>query len=147
MLIENGTISEKFFGTAFLADELFKNLPPDAAEKLRAITKRQNFEANSSVFTRGQKTNCIYLLREGSAQIVFHDDQPAGFAVKGEIFGLTEALSNLPFEASVKTLTACSFDCIDGDELADFLQKEPEICFKLVRVLGTNLQKLRRFFH
>jgi len=146
MLIENGTITEQIFGTVFLAGELFDNLSPDVEKKLRVITRRMEFEANTKVLTRGQKTDCIYLLREGAAQIRFRADQPVRNAGKNEIFGLTETLSNLPCEISVETLTACSFGCISADDLADFLQNEPEICFKLVRILGANLLKLRRFF-
>jgi CRP-like cAMP-binding protein len=147
MLIENSTISDHFFGNAFLADDLLVSLSPAAEENLRAVTHRQEFGANETVFARGQTACCVYFLRRGTAQIVYHDEQPVRLIAANEILGLTEALSNLPYEIAVHTVTPCSFDRITRADFLDFLQREPEICFRLLQILGTNLQKLFRLLH
>lgn len=147
MLIENSTISEHFFGNAFLADDLLVSLSHTAEENLRAVTHHQEFGANETVFARGQTPCCVYFLRQGTAQIVYHDEQPVRLIAANEILGLTEAVSNLPCEIAVRALTPCSFDLISRDDFLNFLRREPEICFRLLQILGTNLQKLFRLLH
>lgn len=147
MLIETGTISDQFFGTAFLADDLFRSLAPEVEERLFAARRRKHFGANELIIARAEKPCLIYLLRQGTAQIVYHDEQPARLLAQNEILGLTEALSNLPCEITVRTVSPCSFDCITHDDFLEFLQNEPEVCFRLLQILGTNLQKLFRLLH
>jgi CRP-like cAMP-binding protein len=143
MLIEHQKISEHFFNNALCADDLFCGLSSESENSLRAIGRAKLFEKDETVFARGQLPCCIYILREGEAQI-FYDD--GVYRVnRNEILGLTEALSNLPYEISVKAATACRFECIRRDDLIAFLQNEPEICFRLLQMLGANIQKIYRF--
>ena len=57
-------------------------------------------------------------------------------ATMGEVFGLTETLSNLPYDASLVTVTACRFDCIRRELFLDFLQNDPQACFRLLEIVA-----------
>lgn len=143
MFIERQKISEHFFNNALCAGDLFCGLPPEAEISLLTIKRERQFEKDETIFASGQMPCCIFILLEGKAQIIY---QGATYSIKqNEILGLTETLSNLPYEISVKTLTPCRFECIRRDEFLAFLQTQPEICFRLLQRLGANLQKIYRF--
>jgi len=149
MLIEEQTISEYFFGNAFSADLLFCDLSPRTGQFLTAIKQKKLFKKDEIVFANRQMPCCVYFLREGKAELSTNLTPPENNLVRAvepnEILGLTEAIGGLPYETSVKTLTPCLFECIERADFIGFLQTEPEVCFRLLHLLGTNLQKFYQF--
>lgn len=146
MLIENKTISEYFVGTAFLADDLFGGLPAETAKSLRAAKQTKRFAKDETIFTGGQMPSGIYVLLEGRAQLFYNGGGRTRSIKQNEILGLTEAIAELPYETSVKTVAPCIFEYIGREDFIGFLQNEPEICFRLLQRLGANLQKLYKLF-
>jgi CRP-like cAMP-binding protein len=148
MLIEHQKISEQFFSSAFLAgDDLFRDLSPASQNSLLAVKREKEFAPGETIFAGGAMPCCIYILTAGEAQIFYHGGGRVHRVKQNEILGLTEALSNMPYEISVKTVTSCRFECLSRDAFLDFLQNEPETCFRLLQMLGTNLHKLYQFLH
>ena len=145
MLNEHQANPEGFFGNAFLADDLFDGLPSETLHSLRAVKQTKQFAKDEVIFGGGQMPCCLYFLREGEAQIL----RNAVFVrpvKRNEILGLTEAITNLPYETSVKTVTPCLFECVRREDFIHFLQNEPETCFRLLQKLGANLQKVYQMF-
>lgn len=145
MLNKHQANSEYFFGNAFLADDLFCGLPSEIRNSLFAVKQTKQFAKNELIFAVGQMPCCIYILTTGEAQILYN----AVFirpVKQNEILGLTEAIANLPYEISVKAVAPCVFECVGRDDFIRFLQNEPEICFRLLQMLGANLQKVYQFF-
>jgi CRP-like cAMP-binding protein len=150
MLIEQQTISECFFGNAFSADRLFCGLSPKPQQLLTAIKQKKRFKKEATVFASGELPRCIYFLLEGKAQMFTKIASPEKNLVRSimppEILGLTEAITNLPYETSLKTVTPCLFECIERGDFIRFLQNEPEACFRLLQMLGTNIHKIYQLF-
>lgn len=145
MLNEHQANSEVFFGNAFLADDLFYGLSPETLHSLRALKQTKQFARDELIFAGGQMPCRIYFLTTGEAQIL----DKAVFVrplARNEILGLTEAIANLPYETSVKAVTQCSFECVGREDFMHFLQNEPEICFRLLQMIGTHLQKVYQRF-
>jgi len=146
MLIERSNISGQFSEPAFLDPDLFGALSPAAQEALRAVKRAKDFAAGANVFTKGEIPSAIYILVRGEAQIVRHGGGAAVCpATPGEIFGLTETLSNLPYETSLKTGAPCRFEYIRRAPFLNFLRNEPAACFRLLEIAAANLQQLYRF--
>jgi CRP-like cAMP-binding protein len=143
MLIERQKISEHFFNNALCADDLFRGLSPESENFLLSIEQPQNFAKDETIFAGGQMPCCIYILREGEAEIFYQGDIYQ--VKKNQVLGLTEALADLPSEISVKASAPCRFECIRRDAFLEFLRNEPEICFRLLQKLGANIQKIYRF--
>jgi CRP-like cAMP-binding protein len=89
---------------------------------------------------------CIYLLVKGKVQLLLNGKDVIQFIEPDEIFGLTEAIANLPYEMNAETSSTCLCECIGREEFIRFLQTEPEVCFRLVQMLGLNLQKSYQLF-
>jgi CRP-like cAMP-binding protein len=147
MFIEPAKISGQIPGPAFLDGDLFGTLSPAAREALRAVKREKEFAAGAEVFAAGEKPSAIYILARGEARIFRQGGALVQPAKTGEIFGLTEMLSNLPYEAGLKTLTACRFEYIRRASFLDFLQNQPAACFRLLEIVAANLQRLYRFLH
>jgi CRP-like cAMP-binding protein len=147
MLIEHHKISGQFFNSAFLAADLFCGLSTASQNSLHGVKLEKQFAPDETIFSSGAMPCDIYILTEGEAQILYQGVELIHRVKQNEILGLTEAISNLPYDISLKTLTPCRFECIRRDEFLTFLQEEPEICFRLLQMLGANLHKLYRFLH
>ncbi len=146
MLNKHQANSECFFGNAFLADDLFCGLSSETQTSLLAIKQTKRFAKDQLIFAVEQMPCCIYILTTGDAQI-FYATELFGRSVKrNEILGLTEAITNLPYEISVKAVSPCIFECVGRDDFNRFLQSEPEVCFRLLQMLGANLQKVYQLF-
>jgi len=147
MLIEQPKLPEEFFSSAFLADELFCDLARDAEDSLRAAKEDKQFAAHATIFAAGELPRGIYVLTEGDAEILYNGGKPVHRIRQNEILGLTEAIADLPYRTSVKTLSPCRFERIDRDAFLAFLQTQPKVCFRLLQMLGANLRKVYQLFH
>ena len=149
MLLEYKAKSEYFF--PLLADQLFCDLTPKSLKSFDKIKQTKRFEKGICFFSRGDMPHFIYLLREGEAELLLNDELKniniARLIEPNEIFGLTEAIVNLAYETDAKTITSCVCECIGRDDFIHFLEGEPKVCFRLLQLLGLNLQKsYQRFF-
>lgn len=142
MFIQQPKVFEEFSEPAFLDGELVGALSPAALEAWRAIKREREFAAGASVFAAGETPCAIYILARGEAQISRHGGAARQPAKTGEIFGLTETLSNLPYQKSLETVTPCRFEYIRRERFLDFLQNDPQACFRLLEIVAANLQKL-----
>jgi CRP-like cAMP-binding protein len=145
MLNEHQANSECFFGNAFLADDLFYGLLPETQNSLLAVKQTKRFAKDELIFASGQMPCFVYFLKTGEAQVLYNAVVVRPVK-RNEILGLTEAITNLPYETSVKALTPCLFECVRREDFIRFLQSEPETCFRLLQMLGANLQKVYQLF-
>ena len=148
MLLEYTIKSEYFFPLS--ADNLFCNLTRRSRQSLNKIKRTKRFEKGAPLFSRGEMPCCVFLLRRGAAQLIL-SSQPKHIQITrsimpNEIFGLTEALADLPYENNAQTITPCVCECIGRADFIRFLQEEPRICFQLLQLLGSSLRKRQQIF-
>ena len=127
------------------AEGVFCDLSPETLESLAAIKQTKRFRKHSRLFTAGDMPCCIYRLVSGRARLFIKDasnnKRVIRFIAQDEIFGLTEAIANIPYETNAETVTACLCECFGREDFIRFLHDEPQICFRLVKLLGSNLQR------
>lgn len=145
MLLKNRTSQEYLFGNGFCADMLFCNLPPKSLEFLTRVKHKKQFQKGTAVISEGDLPQCVYVLLRGQAQVLLkkklNEQTVVRFVEPNEIFGLTEAISNSPFEISVETISPCLFEIIARRDFISFLHNDSSVCFRLVQLLGFNIQK------
>lgn len=139
----------RFFpASAFFAENLFSDLPPQALETLARIKHKKEFQKGIFIAARGIVPSRFYVLQAGQARVNgetgFRNSFRSG--MQGEIFGLTEALAKMPYRISVETVTSCSCEFIEQDDFIEFLLSEREACFRLAQILGARLQKNQQLF-
>lgn len=143
MFLEYKLHPEYYF--PLLADNLFSALMHESIESFDKIKKIKRFAKGDCFFSRGDAPCSIYVLRAGRAQMLLNyklkNIQIARLIEPNEIFGLTEMIANLPHETDARTITACTCECIGREDFIRFLHDEPEVSFRLLQLLGLNLQK------
>jgi CRP-like cAMP-binding protein len=132
------------------ADDLFGDLTPESLESLNKIKQTKRLRKGMCLFSPGDSPGGIYLLREGRAQLLLNvgssGEHFARLIEPNVLLGLTETFAGQPFETRAETITPCLFEFIERADFVQFLQEEPQVCFRLAQVLALNLQKTYRFF-
>lgn len=146
MLLEQKTKAGRFF--PLFAESLFCDLSPYSLKSLAEIKQKVRFPKNAEVFWAGDVPCGIHILLEGQATLRVSKLHIAHRVAPGEILGLTETIANLPYEMNLETITDCVFERIESQALFRFLNNDAEVCFRLVKLLGSNIQQsYQRFAH
>ncbi len=144
MFLEHQLIIGSFFSLS--ADKLFCQSAPESLESLAAIKQTKCFDKDVVVSAAGDVPRFVYILSKGQAQLSLDSHSDLARLVKpNEIFGLIEMMANSSYKMNLETITPCVFEIIEKSDFTNFLHNEPEICLRLVKSLGSNLQKSQHF--
>ena len=135
--------------TSTLIPELL--LDPDFQ---RAVEwRRQSFSAGEVIVQEGQHDRSLYLIEDGSADVVcdvwLEDDRhirPGIWVLgPGDLFGELVLFDQRPRAASVVARTPGRLVAIDAESLRGFLDSHPEVGYRLLKELFALLtERLRR---
>jgi CRP-like cAMP-binding protein len=135
--------------TSTLIPELL--LDPDFQ---RAVEwRRQSFSAGEVIVQEGQHDRSLYLIEDGSADVVcdvwLEDDRhirPGIWVLgPGDLFGELVLFDQRPRAASVVARTPGRLVAIDADSLRGYLDAHPEVGYRLLKELFALLtERLRR---
>ncbi len=98
---------------------------------------RRDFPAGTILLSEGETSGSLYILAEGSVEVLRGDTQVAVVAEAGAVFGEMSVLLNRPHTATVRTTSpVCVFVFDDAES---FMKSNPEIAFFLGRLLAERL--------
>jgi CRP/FNR family transcriptional regulator, cyclic AMP receptor protein len=98
---------------------------------------RQDFAPGTVLLTEGETSGRLYVLAEGTVEVLRGDTPVAVIAGAGSIFGEMSVLLNRPHTATVRAATPVGAFVFDDAE--SFLKSHPEIAFFLGRLLAERL--------
>jgi len=98
---------------------------------------RQNFPAGTTLIREGETSGRLYVLAEGTVEVLRGDTQVALIGGPGSIFGEMSVLLKRPHTATVRTTSPVGAFVFDDAE--SFLKSNPEIAFLLGRLLAERL--------
>jgi len=144
---KNPSGADFFLGNPVWSDDLFRGLKNRAAKRLKRVSGRVRVTAGAVLFSRGEKADAVYTLVSGEALLLV--ETGSGRALSrhisaGEVFGLPEAVAEAPYETTVTAVTDCEFRAIRSADFSFLLHLDPGLSFKLVQVLGSNLNAGRQ---
>jgi CRP/FNR family transcriptional regulator, cyclic AMP receptor protein len=109
--------------------------------------ERQNFPPGTILISEGETSGRLYVLADGTVEVLRGDTPVAVIAGAGSIFGEMSVLLNRPHTATVRAATPVGAFVFDDAE--SFLKSHPEIAFFLAERLNaatTYLVDLKRQF-
>jgi CRP/FNR family cyclic AMP-dependent transcriptional regulator len=99
--------------------------------------KRQEVPVGAVLIAEGMRSGRLYVLAEGSIEVVRGETQVAVVSEPGSFFGEMSVLLDLPHTATVRALSAATVYAFDDAET--FLRSDPEIALLVARMLAQRL--------
>jgi CRP-like cAMP-binding protein len=98
---------------------------------------RTEVPAGTVLLSEGGKSGRLYVLAEGSIEVMRGDVQVAVVSEPGAFFGEMSVLLDVPHTATVRTLSQATVHAFDDADA--FLRSEPEIALTVARMLAQRL--------
>jgi CRP-like cAMP-binding protein len=134
--------------------ELFEGLPDPALGAIAAISEELSYAPQAVIFSPEVASNLVYLLLEGTVRLtVFSSPLPgpvpiAVLETPGQAFGFSVVVGQGHHNTSAEAVTKVKVVAIDGPLFLDYLEKDPETGFKVMRrvarVISRRLAAVRR---
>jgi CRP-like cAMP-binding protein len=133
---------------------LFEGLPEGALKAIGAISRELPFAADTVIFSPETPAEHLYVLLEGSVRLTVHVSTLSGpvtvtvLGTPGQAFGFSSLLGSGHHNSSAESGTIARVVAVRGRELMDFLAKEPDVGFALMKRvaqrISNRLAALRR---
>lgn len=132
-----------FLGGPLSADHLLQGLPKASLEAFSKLRRRKLLKEGVPIVSAGTTSINVCILCSGSA--IFCVPTKKGRKIlremsPNELMGVTEAISGATFEYEVITTAPTFVDVIKKADFIEFLNTNPEFCFRLLKDIGSNLQ-------
>jgi CRP/FNR family transcriptional regulator len=138
----NFPIIEDCLHCTFREHRVFCDLPHEAVIKLQSIKATSVYPKGTMLCLEGQAPRGIYVLCTGKAKISTTSSEGKSIILRiaepGEVLGLTAAVSNTPYEATVETLEQTQANFISHHDFLRFIQEYPEVGMKVAQQLTHN---------
>jgi CRP-like cAMP-binding protein len=102
-----------------------------------AGARREQFAPGTVLLSEGETSGRLYILAEGSVEVLRGDTQVAVIGEAGSVFGEMSVLLNRPHTATVRATSPVGVFVFEDAE--SFLKSNPEIAFFLGRLLAERL--------
>lgn len=101
------------------------------------------FSANEAVMTQGETSGLLFILIDGTAEVVKDEVSVATVSEPGAIFGDLSALLGIPHTATVRAVRESKFHIVKDPRA--FLRENPDACVHLCELLARRLDALNNY--
>jgi CRP/FNR family cyclic AMP-dependent transcriptional regulator len=110
--------------------ELFKKFSKAALKDLGSVTAPSSYPAGFTLFSEREDARGVYIVLEGEVKLSINSSEGRRLSLrivrKGEILGLTSALSGCPYEMTAETVFPAKLIPIGRREFLSFVMRHPE---------------------
>lgn len=135
-------IIENCIQCSFREQRLFCDLPREALVKLQTIKATSVYPKGTLLCLEGQPPRGIYVLCTGRAKLSTTSAEGKSIILRiaepGEVLGLTAAVSNSPYEATIETMEPSQANFISQADFVHFLEAFPDVGMKVAQQLTHN---------
>jgi CRP-like cAMP-binding protein len=134
--------------------ELFVDLPDRALDAIAALSEERSYAPGAIIFSPERAPEWAFLLLKGSVRLTVHASslpEPvtlASLETPGQAFGFSTVVGQGHHNSSAEAVTEVEAVAIDGPRFLDYLEKNPEVGFvvmrRVARALSRRLATLRR---
>jgi CRP/FNR family transcriptional regulator len=135
-------IIENCMKCSFREQRLFCDLPREALVRLQMIKATSVYPKGTLLCLEGQPPRGIYVLCTGRAKLSTTSAEGKSIILRiaepGEVLGLTAAVSNSPYEATIETMEPSQANFISQADFVHFLEAFPDVGMKVAQQLTHN---------
>lgn len=136
-------ITDSCFDCCYCSHQLFRDLPPETLRAFNSINSVSVYPKDAVLFVEGQSPRGIFVLCEGRVKLMIGADKGKKLLLRiaeaGEVLGLAETISNVPYEVTAETLMPSQVDFVYREDFLSFLREHAEACFRVVELMGKNI--------
>jgi CRP/FNR family cyclic AMP-dependent transcriptional regulator len=125
------------------AGDFYRRLSPAAFKDLTSMEIPLSYAANVVLFAEKQPTKGVFVVLDGEVRLSMNSSDGRRLSLriarKGEILGLSSALSGRPYEFTAETLYPAKIAPISRKELMKFVSRHPDIYPALIEELSRHV--------
>lgn len=122
---------------------LFKALGADNLARIAEVTQLRTFADGENIFEIGEPGRCLYILTEGSVQVL-HPNRPATFQLArigpGGFIGEMALLTDSPRSATARAMGSVEALVLDKVDFRRLVLEQPEVGLTLLEVMSTRIR-------
>ncbi|HEV2494945.1 MAG TPA: cyclic nucleotide-binding domain-containing protein [Terriglobia bacterium] len=130
----NAGISEK---------QILSSLSPGAVRAFHALQRPMACAKGEKLFTEGGEPCGLFVLSKGRARVSISDLEGrvvlSRKAARGEVLGLSSAVSGQPHQMTAQALTSSELSFIRREDFLRFLHEHADAAFRIVELLSGHL--------
>jgi CRP-like cAMP-binding protein len=120
--------------------EPFGKLSKSAKESFERLSAPHEFSKGDVIFDRNSEPASVWLAVSGRAGLCYpagNDGVNASQPIAAnDVCGLTETLARVPYQATLRAASSCTFRSLSYIGLTQFLRDEPALCAALLENLA-----------
>lgn len=132
-------------GCAQRGGTLFCNLADETLRGLDRIKYETCYPRGALLFVEGQLPRGVFILCDGRVKLSTSSSDAkviiTQIAERGELLGLSAALSGEPHEVTAETLSPCQVAFVRRDDFMRFLSENGDACLRVAQQMSDNYRK------
>jgi CRP/FNR family transcriptional regulator, cyclic AMP receptor protein len=124
---------------------LFRDLAPEAIERLGSYMKRRTVARGTTLFAKGDPGSGLMGVLAGTVKISVPSADGRDIVLNlihaGEIFGEIALLDGQPRTADATAISDCELILIDRRDFIPFLRSQPDLAMQIMTVLCSRLRR------
>ena len=124
---------------------MLKHIPESDLEKLVEASETKVFPADATIFKKGEIATAMMVVVQGgvriSAPATAGDDVTFATIRAGEVFGEIALIDGYERSADAVSIEETELLIVENDNFIPFLQKNPELCIRLLKVLCSRIRQ------
>lgn len=140
---EDPAQDDQDLGLAAIA--LFKDLSPEALEKMSTLLENVNFKTGDTVFHEHEKGDALYVVHSGKVRIWVHDEDSKDVTlaelVVGDFFGEMSVLDGGERSANATVTADAVLHRLSRSDFQDFLLSHPQAALEVIRGITARLRQ------
>lgn len=140
---EDPAQDDQDLGLAAIA--LFKDLSPEALEKMSTLLENVNFKTGDTVFHEHEKGDALYVVHSGKVRIWVHDEDSKDVTlaelVVGDFFGEMSVLDGGERSANATVTADAVLHRLSRSDFQEFLLSHPQAALEVIRGITARLRQ------
>ncbi|MEI9892604.1 MAG: DUF1003 domain-containing protein [Chthoniobacter sp.] len=124
---------------------LFKDLSPEALEKMSGLLENVNFKAGDVIFHEHEKGDALYVVHSGKVRIWVHDEDSKDVTlaelVPGDFFGEMSVLDGGERSANATVTADAVLHRLSRADFEEFLLAHPQAALEVIRGITNRLRQ------
>ena len=123
------------------------SLKPIELKAIGSLSQTLHLDEGVTVYKTGDRSDAIYIINRGALEVI-HDSKsqqshtPVSYMSRGDMFGETETLSDVPRKNSVRTCESASIQLFQKKDFPELLRRVPQFFYYLSQTLATQMAKI-----